>query len=82
VNEKPDEPLLTVDEAYRAAYHFVSQYYARERITPLFLMLHSMALAEDGDPHDSATPDDWVSSVKAALASPDLPYPAEPLDGK
>jgi hypothetical protein len=37
-----EEPLLTVDEAYRAAFHFINRYYARERITPFMLMLSSM----------------------------------------
>ena len=26
-----DEPCLTLDEAYPAAYHFVLQYYSRQR---------------------------------------------------
>lgn len=37
-----DEPLLTLDEAYRATFHFINQYYQREPITPFLLMLVSM----------------------------------------
>ena len=45
-----DEPLLTLDEAYRATFHFVNQYYQREPIVPFMLMLNSMsAWSENGD---------------------------------
>jgi hypothetical protein len=71
------EPLLTLDQAYRAAFHFIHQYYRREPIEPFVLMLHSMmsgnwagGLRETNDP---ATWDDWVASVQAALASEELP---------
>jgi hypothetical protein len=76
-----DEPLLTVDEAYRAAYRFVAQYYARERITPFMLMLHSMALdPADGEPNDPATWHGWLAAVNAARASAELPAVEPSLD--
>lgn len=76
------EPRLTLDEAYRATYHFISQYYARERITPFMLMLHSMGLEADRQTNDPATWDDWMASVEKARASPELPVPDPPLDDR
>ena len=61
-----EEVLLTSAEAYRATYHFIAQYYARQRITPFMLMLHSMAFDPGGEPHDPATWHDWMASVEAA----------------
>ncbi len=85
MSENDDEMPLSLDDAYRAAFHFINQYYARERITPLMLMLSSMGpwnpeqpkLRETSDP---ATWDDWMASVRAARASPDLPRIDPPLD--
>ena len=72
-----DEPLLTLDEAYRATFHFINQYYEREPIVPFMLMLSSMtAWTPGGDPHqtsDPATWDDWMASVRAARESDHLP---------
>jgi len=72
-----DEPLLTLDEAYRAAFHFINQYYEREPIVPFMLMLHSMTpCSQDGDPRqtsDPATWHDWMASVRAARQSDELP---------
>jgi hypothetical protein len=80
----PDEPMLTLDEAYRAAFHFIKQYYEREPITPFVLMLHSMTpWAENGNlrqTSDPATWHDWMSSVNAALASEELPDISGPGD--
>ena len=80
----PDEPMLTLDEAYRAAFHFIKQYYEREPITPFVLMLHSMTpWAENGNlrqTSDPATWHDWMSSVNAALASEELPGISGPGD--
>jgi hypothetical protein len=71
------EPLLTLDQAYRATFHFIHQYYRREPIEPFVLMLHSMMSGNwKGGPretNDPATWDDWVLSVQAALASEELP---------
>jgi hypothetical protein len=39
--------LLTVEQAYEAAYRFVAQYYERERIVPLMLMLTAMTPTTD-----------------------------------
>jgi hypothetical protein len=77
------ERLLTVEEAYRAAYHFINQYYARERITPFMLMLSNMGPWSAERPElrvtsDPATWSDWLTSVEKALASPDLPEPDPP----
>lgn len=72
-----DDRHLTLDEAYRAAFHFIRQYYEREPMVPFMLMLHSMTPSAPGsDPRstsDPATWDDWMASVTAALASEVLP---------
>jgi hypothetical protein len=74
---EPDEPNLTLDEAYRATFHFINQYYQREPIAPFMLLLSSMTLwAEGGNPRqtdDPATWNDWLTSVEAARASTTLP---------
>jgi hypothetical protein len=75
-----EEPLLTLEEAYRAAYYFVMQYYGRERITPFMLMLSSMKLEGKQQTSDPAHWNDWLASVEKALTSPDLPDPDAPLD--
>jgi hypothetical protein len=79
-----DQPPLTLDEAYRATYHFIAQYYGRERTTRLFLMLVSMDLEPGDDPRRTSDPvtwEDWLASVEAARASSDLPALPPPLDG-
>ncbi|MGD0980371.1 MAG: hypothetical protein ABR946_02700 [Solirubrobacteraceae bacterium] len=70
-----DEPLLTIDEAYRATYKFVAQYAARERdpagVDAFVLMLHAMTL-EPGRTRETADPatwDDWIEAVRAARAT-------------
>ena len=72
-----DEPLLTLDEAYRATFHFIHQYYQREPIVPFQLMLTSMtSWTPGGDPRqtsDPATWHDWMASVSAARESEHLP---------
>jgi hypothetical protein len=79
----PDEPLLTVDEAYRATFHFINQYHQREPIVPFMLMLSSMtAWSENGDfreTSDPATWNDWMASVRAR-ASEKLPEIAPPRE--
>lgn len=72
-----EDRLLTVDEAYRAAFHFVLQYYKREPIVPFLLLLHSMTPWLQGDDprstSDPATWGDWLASVEAACSSDVLP---------
>lgn len=73
----PEEPMLSLDQAYRATFHFINQYYQREPIVPFMLMLSSMGpWTPNGNPRemdDPATWSDWMRSVEAALASEDLP---------
>lgn len=81
----PDESTLTLDEAYRATFHFINQYYEREPIVPIMLLLHSMtAWTEGGDPRqtsDPATWPDWMKSVQAARRSTVLPTIRAPREG-
>jgi hypothetical protein len=69
-----EERLLTLDEAYRATFHFIAQYYEREPTTSFVLMLSSMLASRGGGPlrqtADPATWDDWMESVARAV-SPD-----------
>jgi hypothetical protein len=76
-----DEPLLTLEEAYRACYRFINQYYEREPIVPFLLMLGNMEPDGSGElrrTSDPATWHDWERSVREALASADLPNPRQP----
>jgi hypothetical protein len=70
---EPDEPMLTLDEAYRATFHFIHQYYEREPIVPFMLLLSSMtAWSDNGNlrqTDDLATWHDWMKSVQAARIS-------------
>lgn len=72
------EPLLTLDEAYRAAYHFVLQYYEREPIVPFMLMLADMRLEGERQTSDPAHWYDWLASVEKARAGEALPDPPPP----
>jgi len=45
--DQAEAPSLTVEQAYEAAYRFVAQYYEREPIVPLMLMLTSMTATAD-----------------------------------
>lgn len=82
--ELKPEPRLTLDEAYRAAFHFIHQYYEREPITPFFLMLHSMTMWPDAenlrDTADPATWFDWLKSVDKARESTTLAITVDPPD--
>lgn len=77
-----DEPLLTADEAFRAAFHFINQYHEREPIVPFGLLLHSMTPRTTGgnprETSDPATWHDWLASVRAARASGQLPDVGSP----
>jgi hypothetical protein len=72
-----DEPMLTLDQAYRAAYQFIHEYYLREPIEPFMLMLVSMGpLTDSSSPRETSDPatwNDWMKSVRAAFASHQLP---------
>jgi hypothetical protein len=68
-----DDRLLTLDEAYRATFYFIAQYFEREPIEPFLLMLSSMTAWNPGGPlrqtADPATWDDWMKSVARAISS-------------
>lgn len=77
--DDPSEPLLTLDEAYRATSHFIRQYYSREPITPFLFVLSSMTPWEPGgnprQTDDPATWSNWLESVEAARAPEEQPHP-------
>jgi hypothetical protein len=75
-------PPTRLEEAYRAAYYFVLQYYGRERITPFMLILNSMRLEGKQETSDPAHWNNWLASVQNALTHPDLPGPDAPLDNR
>jgi hypothetical protein len=68
-----DNRLLTLDEAYRATFHFIAQYYEREPIEPFLLMLSSMTSWNLDGPmrqtSDPATWNDWIKSVARGISS-------------
>jgi hypothetical protein len=74
---EPVEPTLTLDQAYRATYHFIYQYFLRQPIAPFLQMLASMEPWDEDSPvrqtSDPATWNDWMASVREALASDELP---------
>lgn len=85
-DDLPDRVLLTADEAFRATFRFIAQYYAREPITPFLLMLTSMTAWDGGDQFsrstsDPATWDDWMKSVEAAIADESVPEIPPPTAG-
>jgi len=70
----PDEQLLTVDQAYLAAYEFIRQFYERDSRKPesMFFLLTWMKLEGTRMSHDPAQWNDWVASVGLAVStSPD-----------
>ena len=73
-------PLLSEEQAYEAAYRFVAQYYERERIVPLMLMLHAMEPADDPyRTNDPASWADWLRCVDETVRGGPMPQipPAE-----
>ncbi len=75
-----DPPIaLTVDQGYEAAYRFVAQYYERERIEPLMLMLTSMRpTPDDARTNDPAAWSDWERCVEETVAGTLLPEISAP----
>jgi hypothetical protein len=70
----PDEHLLTVDQAYLAAYEFIRQFYERDSRKPesMFHLLSWMQLEQPRMSSDPAQWNDWLASVGAAISlSPD-----------
>ena len=77
---EPDVPTaLTPEQGYEAAFRFVVQYYERERIVPLMLMLTSMRPTPDEQrTNDPAAWSDWQRCVRETLAGspvPEIPAP-------
>jgi hypothetical protein len=65
----PDKQLLTVDQAYLAAYEFIRQFYERDGRKPesMFLLLSDMELEAPRMTSGPAQWHDWVSSVAKAV---------------
>ncbi len=79
--DQAEDPSLTVEQAYEAAYRFVAQYYGRERIAPLMLMLQSMRPTEDWErTNDPASWNDWLRCVDETTAGNPLPQLLPPRD--
>lgn len=74
-----NDERLTSEQAYEAAYRFVAQYYERERIVPLMLMLTSMRPTSDGyRTNDPAAWSDWERCVEETIAGSPLPEVSAP----
>jgi hypothetical protein len=70
---------LTTGQAYEAAYRFVAQYYERERIVPLMLMLTSMRPTSVGyRTSDPGAWSDWERCVQQTIAGSPLPEVSAP----
>ena len=79
--DSAETSLLTVEQAYDAAYRFVAQYYERERIVPFMLMLKSMTPTTDRErANDPASWPDWLHCVEETLAGNPLPQISAPQD--
>jgi hypothetical protein len=71
--------VLTPEQGYEATYRFVAQYYERERIVPLMLMLTSMRPTPDEyRTNDPAAWSDWERCVQETLAGTPLPEVSAP----
>ena len=71
--------VLTPEQGYEATYRFVAQYYERERIVMLMLMLTSMRPTPDEyRTNDPAAWSDWERCVQETLAGTPLPEVSEP----
>jgi hypothetical protein len=76
-----DEPLLTFDQAYLAAYYFIRQFYERDGRRPesMYFLLNWMRLQGPRMSSDPAQWHDWVTSTARAMdADPNQAF-AEPL---
>jgi len=62
------EPLLTLDQGYLAAWHFIRQFYERDARKPesMFLLLTWMALDAPRMSSGPAQWDDWMGAVAKA----------------
>ena len=81
-----EEPLLTLDEAYVAAWYFVLQFYERDGVKPesMFFLLDWMQLVGKRESSDPALWHDWLASVQKALdrESGDFHFPPIPAPGR
>ena len=77
----PDSQLLTVDQAYLAAYQFIRQFYERDGRKPdsMFLLLLWMQLDAPRMSMDPAQWHDWIASIEKALELGDSSAFSEPL---
>ena len=75
------EPMmLTVYQAYEAAYRFVAQYCRREPVEPLMLMM--VAMEPKGDHYvtdDPASWSDWQRCLQETLHGAPIPKPRAPI---
>jgi len=75
-----DEPMLTVDQGYLAAYYFIRQFYERDGRKPesMFSLLSWMELDGPRLSSDPAQWFDWMNSVSHALERGEAGF-ADPL---
>jgi hypothetical protein len=64
-----DDPQLTLDQGYLAAYHFIRQFYERDsrKPEPMFHLLTWMELEGPRQSRDPAQWNDWLLSVEKAM---------------
>jgi hypothetical protein len=78
---EPNEQLLTVDQAYLAAYQFIRQFYERDGRKPktMFLLMSWMEMEHPRQSDDPAQWSDWMKSVDRALKLTPEEQFAEPI---
>jgi hypothetical protein len=64
---------LSSQQAYEAAYRFVSRYYDHERTAAIRRLLESMSLGGGASESDTQARSMWHASVEATLDSAPLP---------
>jgi hypothetical protein len=76
-----DEPRLTLDQGYLAAYEFIRQFYERDSLKPesMWNLLQWMQLEGTRLSVDPAQWDDWTTSVSKALGSGQETLLSQPL---
>jgi hypothetical protein len=69
IDKQTSEPLLTLDQAYVAAWFFIRQFYERDGMKPrsLFFLLEWMQLVGKRDSSDPAHWHDWLIAVETAV---------------
>lgn len=67
---KTTKQMLSIEEAYRAMFCFLQEYYSRTESEEIGGMLGGLAIASDGKAMDEGMWQDWNEAVATALIDP------------